>query len=87
MPNKNPNQRIIFLTDAIPTVGVSTPKIREMAEKAFVKSRGRLGVTYIGIGLSFNAATCAELWRAHSTSVSSINDLSELEEIWLSNSQ
>jgi hypothetical protein len=81
MPNKNPNQRIIFLTDAVPTVGVSTPAIREMAEKAFVKSRGRLGVTYIGIGLSFDPGTCAELCRAHSTSVSSINDLSELEEI------
>jgi hypothetical protein len=80
VPNKNPNQRIIFLTDAIPTAGASTPAIREIAETAFLESRGRLGVTYIGIGLSFDAGTCAELSRAHSTSVSSINNLNEPEE-------
>lgn len=79
--NNNPNQRIIFLTDAIPTVGASTIAIREMAEGAFVASNGRLGVTYIGIGLSFDAGSCAELSRGHSTSVSSISNSKELEEI------
>jgi hypothetical protein len=80
IPNKRSNQRIIFLTDAIPTVGASTSAIREMAEEAYVKSNGRLGVTYIGVGLSFDTGSCAELSRGHSTSVSSISNLNELEE-------
>jgi hypothetical protein len=77
---KNPNQRILFLTDAIPTVGASTQAIREMGETAFLASHGRLGVTYWGIGFSFDAGSCAELSRGHSTSVSSISTSAELDE-------
>jgi hypothetical protein len=78
--NKDRNQRIIFLTDAIPTVGASTQAIREMGETAFIQSQGRLGVTYWGIGFSFDSGSCAELSRGHSTSVSSISTSAELEE-------
>jgi hypothetical protein len=75
------NQRIFFLTDACLTAGASTNAIREMTETAFQASNGRLGVTYWGIGLSFDAAVCAELTRAHSASISSINNYAELYHI------
>jgi Ca-activated chloride channel family protein len=74
------NQRIIFLTDAGPTVGASTDAIRELTETAFDASNGLLGVTYCGIGLSFDVATCAELSRAHNVSITSISGSAELEE-------
>lgn len=76
----NRNQRIIFLTDAGPTVGASADAIRDLTETAFTTSNGHLGVTYCGIGLSLDAATCAELCRAHNVSITSISDSAELEE-------
>jgi hypothetical protein len=79
--DKARNQRILFLTDACPTAGDSIETIREMAEKAFVESNGHLGVSYWGIGLSFDQKVCAELSRAHSTSVSSLSTSAELQEI------
>lgn len=76
----NRNQRIIFLTDAAPTVGASTNAIRDLTEAAFTASGGFLGVIYCGIGLSFDATTCAELSRAHNVSITSINNSAELED-------
>jgi hypothetical protein len=78
--NKDRNQRIIFLTDACPTTGASTERIRDLAETGFVESKGHLGVTYWGIGLSFDAGVCSELSRTHGTSVSSLSTKIELEE-------
>jgi Ca-activated chloride channel family protein len=74
------NQRIIFLTDAVPTVGSSTKAIADRTDAAFVESQGFIGVTYCGIGLSFDASACAELSRARSTSIYSISNSSELEQ-------
>jgi Ca-activated chloride channel family protein len=74
------NKRIIFLTDASPTVGDSEHSIRDMAEQAFGASNGFLGVTYCGIGLSFDAAACDELSRVHSTTIFNVNTSVELHE-------
>jgi Ca-activated chloride channel family protein len=74
------NQRILFLTDACPTEGAGSGVIRNYAEQAFVESSGLIGVTYVGIGLSFDEATCAELTAAHGTSVYSASNTTELEE-------
>jgi Ca-activated chloride channel family protein len=79
--NPDRNKRIIFLTDATPTVGASPDGIRELTENAFTASNGRIGITYCGIGLSFDAGTCAVLSRAHSASVCSISNLNELEAV------
>jgi Ca-activated chloride channel family protein len=73
------NQRIIFLTDAIPTIGSSPAGIRDLTEAAFVESGGLIGVTYVGIGLSFDAGICAELTAAHGTSVYSASNTAELD--------
>jgi Ca-activated chloride channel family protein len=75
----NRNQRIIFLTDAIPTYGPDTNIIRDWTEAAFVESGGLIGVTYIGIGLSFDAETCAKLTAAHGTSVYSASNTTQLD--------
>jgi Ca-activated chloride channel family protein len=74
------NKRIIFLTDANPTVGGSSTVIRELSERAFVASKGFLGISYFGIGLSFNAEACAELSRVHSSSVCTISNRTNLAE-------
>jgi hypothetical protein len=72
------NQRIIFLTDAVPTVGSSTAAITQRTDAAFLESHGLIGITYCGIGLSFDASACAELSRARSTSIYSISTSAEL---------
>jgi Ca-activated chloride channel family protein len=79
--NKDRNQRIILLTDANPTAGASIEEIRAMSEDAFTASNRRLGVTYCGIGLSFDAASCAKLTQAHGTTVSSISNSAELKQV------
>jgi Ca-activated chloride channel family protein len=73
------NQRIIFLTDACPTAGPDSGFIRDCTERAFVESGGLIGVTYVGIGLSFDAKTCADLTAAHGTSIYSASNTTELE--------
>jgi Ca-activated chloride channel family protein len=75
----NRNQRIIFLTDAVPTLGSSTTALAERTEEAFVASNGLRGVTYCGSGLSFDAAACAELSRARSVSIYGISTSTELD--------
>jgi Ca-activated chloride channel family protein len=79
--DKDRNKRVFFLTDATPTVGASADGICKLSEAAFVQSNGRIGVSYCGIGLSFNAATCAELSRAHSTSIYSVSNSVELDDM------
>jgi Ca-activated chloride channel family protein len=79
--DENRNKRVFFLTDATPTIGASLDGIRELSETAFIESNTRIGVTYCGIGLSFNAAACDALSRAHSTSIYSISNSVELEEM------
>jgi uncharacterized protein YegL len=76
--NGSRNQRIIFLTDAIPTVGTSETSITGRTEAAFIESHGFIGVTYCGIGLSFDASACAELSRARNTSIYCMSTSEEL---------
>jgi Ca-activated chloride channel family protein len=82
-PNHDRNKWIMLLTDAIPTVGDGPASIRAISEQAFVDSNGRFGVTYVGIGLSFDAETATELSRVHGTNIFNIlssNDLQEMLE-------
>jgi hypothetical protein len=77
-PHAERNKRIIFVTDDQPNIGRGAGGLREMAEAAFVESKGTLGVTYIGVGLSFNAAVSAELCKVRGTSVTTANSSSQL---------
>jgi Ca-activated chloride channel family protein len=79
--NQNRNKRIIFLTDACPTVGRGPDSIRDISEEAFVKSNGHLGISYGGIGLSFDTHTSLELSRVHSTTIFTVNNSIELQEM------
>jgi Ca-activated chloride channel family protein len=79
--NPDRNKRIIFLTDATPTAGGSVEVIRYLSERAFVESKGVVGITYIGVGLSFNAEACAELSRIHSSTVFTIGNWADLAEL------
>jgi hypothetical protein len=60
---------------------LSTEEIRVMSENAFTASNCRFGVTYCGISLSFDVASCAELTRAHGTTISSIGNSAELNQV------
>jgi Ca-activated chloride channel family protein len=80
-PNPERNKRILFLTDACPNAGTGEHGLREMAERAFVASNGTLCVTYIGIGLSFNAEVSLELSRVRGTTITSVNTPEELREV------
>jgi hypothetical protein len=53
-PNSTRNKRIIFITDDCPNIGQDEFGLRSMAENAFIKSNGTIGVTYVGVGLNFN---------------------------------
>jgi hypothetical protein len=79
--NSRRNKRIVFLTDATPTEGRGVVFIRELSERAFVDSNDMIGITYIGIGLSFNAETTAELSRIHSSSVFAIGNWADLADL------
>jgi hypothetical protein len=79
--NVERNKRIIFITDASPTIGEAAPMIQDETEQVFKNSKGMIGVTYIGIGLSFDASVCSELGQAHSTTVVNISNSRELEEM------
>jgi Ca-activated chloride channel family protein len=75
------NKRILFLTDATPTVGGGPNSLQAISEKAFIDSNGYLGVTYVGIGLSFDAETATELSRVHSTTIFSVSSSGELADM------
>jgi hypothetical protein len=68
-PNADRNKRIIFITDASPTIGSDVELLKQETERAFVEPKGTIGVTYVGIGLSFDAAVSLELSRVHSTTM------------------
>jgi NADH dehydrogenase/NADH:ubiquinone oxidoreductase subunit G len=48
--NADRNKRIIFITDASPTIGADVESLKQETERAFVESKGMIGVTYVGIG-------------------------------------
>jgi Ca-activated chloride channel family protein len=78
-PNTQRNKRIIFITDDCPNIGKSEHGLREMAEQAFNESNGTLGITYIGVGLSFNATVSKELSKVKGTTIFSANSSTELK--------
>jgi hypothetical protein len=80
-PNRGRNKRIIVITDASPTIGVDVEVLKQETEQVFVESNGMIGVTCVGIGLSFDAAVSLELSRVHSTTIVSISTSRELEEL------
>jgi hypothetical protein len=71
----------VFLTDATPTVGAGPNSLKTITEQAFIDWKGYLGVTYVGIGLSFDAKTSTELSHVHSTTIFSVSSPRELADM------
>jgi Ca-activated chloride channel family protein len=80
-PNCDRNKRIIFITDDCPNIGRSEKGLREMAENGFIKSNGTLGITYIGVGLTFNVQVSEELSKVRGTTIFGVNSSNELKKI------
>jgi hypothetical protein len=79
-PNSARNKRIIFITDACPNAGSDEHGLRAMAERAFVASSRTTCVTYVGVGLTFNAKVCNKLARVRGMTVFTVNTTEELHQ-------
>jgi Ca-activated chloride channel family protein len=77
--NTTRNKKIILITDACPNIGLGKGGLKEMAEQAFLDSNKTIGISYIGVGLSFNAEVSEELSRVRGTTISSVNTSRELK--------
>lgn len=53
--------------------------LRAMTEQAFLNSNKTIGISYIGVGLSFNAEVSEELSRVRGTTISNVNTSRELK--------
>jgi hypothetical protein len=78
-PNTTRKKRIIFLTDDCPSIELDETRLKGMAENAFVNSNGTICITYVGIGLSFNAKVSEELSKVHGITIFSVNTSRELK--------
>lgn len=54
-PNTGRNKPIIFIIDTSPTIGDGVQLLKKAIERAFLASLRTIRVTYVGIGLSFDA--------------------------------
>lgn len=79
-PNKDRKKRILFITDDSPNVGMDEHGLKGMAESAYTNSNGTIGITYVGVGLSFNAKVSEELSKVHGTTIFNVNTSRELKE-------
>jgi Ca-activated chloride channel family protein len=62
-----------MITDACPNADSDEHGLPGIAERAFISSKGTTTcVTYIGVGLTFNAQVANELSRVHGTTICSV---------------
>jgi Ca-activated chloride channel family protein len=78
-PNNDRNKRILFITDACPNLGSDDKGLKQIAENAFISSNHTLGITYVGVGLSFNAEVSEELSKVRGTTIFNVNTSRELK--------
>src|SRR5207237_353164 len=65
------NNRILFLTDALPNVGGSEKCLLDLAKRA--AERSSIYITYIGVGLNFNSDLVYELTKIRASNYFSVH--------------
>eukprot|EP01080_Neovahlkampfia_damariscottae_P006847 gene6847-11008_t len=75
---KNQNNRIIFLTDAMPNGGGGKNSLKSLSEDATVN---KIYTTYIGIGLDFNTSLVESLTKVTGANYFSVHSKKEFQKI------
>jgi Ca-activated chloride channel family protein len=75
----NSHMTILFITDACPNIGLGETGLKSKGENAFISSNHTLGITYVGVGLSFNAEVSEELSQVRGTTIFNVNSSRELK--------
>ncbi|UJR20998.1 hypothetical protein I4U23_024098 [Adineta vaga] len=75
------NNRILFLTDALPNVGGSEKCLLDLAKRAV--ERSSIYITYIGVGLDFNSDLVYELTKIRASNYFSVHSKESFRRILL----
>lgn len=75
------NNRILFLTDALPNVGGSEKCLLDLAKRA--AERSSIYITYIGVGLNFNSDLIYELTKIRASNYFSVHSKENFRRILL----